>query len=351
MRIWFFLFLTLESMSLVSVILPVKNAEDNLPRAIQSIRGQSHTDWELLVVDDGSTDQSHEVAVQSEKTDARIRSIYNPGVGIVSALNHGISKAKGQLIARMDADDVSKPDRLREQITFLKAHPEIGLVGSRVNYLGDREQNAGYAAYVDWTNKLLSPNDIRTNRFVESPLAHPSVMFRRSLVREGEGPYRDGPFPEDYELWLRWIDKGVQMAKLNSPLLDWYDPPQRLSRTDQRYSPESFYRTKATYLAKWLQISEHIERPIWIWGAGRKTRKRTRFLEEAGIQFTGYLDIDPKKTGSQLGGIPVLQPDDLNLGARPFIISYVGARGARDLIRNYLLSKKLLEESDFILAA
>ena len=102
-----------------------------------------------------------------------------------------------------------------------------------------------------WTNGLLTHEEIALARFVESPLAHPSVMFRRSLV-ERWGGYAEGAFPEDYELWLRWLDAGVRMEKLADPLLIWNDSPTRLSRRDPRYAAEAFYRVKARYLARWL---------------------------------------------------------------------------------------------------
>lgn len=181
----------------VSIIMPVKNAETHLVRAINSIRSQSYKDWELMVVDDNSNDASYQLAETQGGKDPRIRLIQNSDPGIAHALNRGIALSVGSYIARMDADDVSHPDRLHEQVKFLNEHPEIGLVGTQVNFLGDRDQHAGYAAYVDWTNELVSWNDIRMNRYVESPFAHPSVMFRRSLVSANDEPYQQGNFPED----------------------------------------------------------------------------------------------------------------------------------------------------------
>ena len=176
-------------------------------------------------------------------------------------------------------------------------------------------------------------------------------MFRKQLVPSDDEPYRQGNFPEDYQLWLRWHQEGVQMAKVESKLLDWYDPPERLSRRDPRYSPDSFYKIKAKYLARWLKDQSFIERPIWVWGAGRITRKRAEYLEHAGIRFSGYLDIDPRKTNRAVKGLPILQPDQLDLSVNPFVISYVGSRGARTKIKRFLLAKGLQEELDFILAA
>ena len=168
---------------------------------------------------------------------------------------------------------------------------------------------------------------------------------------ETHGAYRDGPFPEDYELWLRWMSRGVRMVKLEDHLLNWHDSEDRLSRVDSRYSTESFYRIKARYLRIWLEDQGHHRRPIWIWGAGRITRKRARYLKNEGISFVGYIDIDLKKTGTILEGIPVIQPEDLNVNEHPFVISYVGIRGARNKISTYLENRGLKVEQDYILAA
>src|SRR5204862_7714986 len=164
--------------------------------------------------------------------------------------------------------------RLLRQWEFFDRHRQLGVVSCRGRHGGDKTAQAGYAAYVAWINSLLTPEDIALRRFVESPLAHPSGMFRRVLLQE-YGGYASGDFPEDYELWLRWMDAGVQFGKVDAELLLWNDTPTRLSRTDQRYRPEAFYRIKCVYLARWLERQvEPSRREIWLWGAGRITRQR-----------------------------------------------------------------------------
>jgi len=331
--------------------MPVYQAEDSLVVALESIREQSFEDWELLALDDGSRDASLQILKDYAQKDPRIRAIACEHRGIVQTLNQGIAEARGDYIARMDADDHCKPERLEKQFSFLEANPEVGLVGSRVEFGGDRDVSKGYAIYVDWTNQLIGEQEIRDNRFVESPFAHPSVMFRKSLCTEEDGPYADGDFPEDYELWLRWLDRGIKMYKLPETLLTWNDPPARLSRTHPRYDPYSFYRTKAHYLAKWLLSEVDAMRPLWIWGAGRTTRQRAAFLLEYNLGFAGFIDIDPKKEGGDIQGMPVILPHDINTHENPVIISYVANRGARDKIRRHLIGLGMVEGDDFIIAA
>lgn len=334
----------------VSVVLPVYNAGKALRAAVQSIVDQTEPDWELVVVDDGSTDSSPRIVAEFAKRDSRVRVLKRAHEGIVSALNAGVQACRGPLVARMDADDVSLPERLSVQAGLLDSHPEIGLAGCRVRYGGDREAQAGYAAHVDWANSLVGPEEIAAARFIESPFPHPSVMFRRS-VWERFGTYADGPFPEDYQLWLRWMDRGVRMAKADRELLVWNDPPQRLSRTDPRYSPDAFYACKARYLASWLAAHNPRHPDVVVWGAGRVTRKRAENLTDHGIRIEAYVDISPRAIGQTVHGRPVLAPDELPPPDECFVVPFVANRGARELIRARLQHAGFCELRNFIFAA
>jgi len=336
-------------MPLVSVVLPARNAAATIARAVASVQSQTLRDWELLAIDDGSKDATRFILIEMAQLDPRIR-VLRTKAGIPGALNAGIAAAAGEFVARMDADDESAPDRLEKQAAFLQANPPIGLVGTRVDFGGDPVTAEGYALHVEWVNTLLTPEEIALNRFIESPFAHPSVMFRRHLVHD-HGGYRDGDFPEDYELWLRWMDAGVPMAKLPETLLTWHDLPSRASRTDARYSPEAFYKLKAFWLAEWLQRELDPARGVWIWGAGRPTRQRAANLTEHGVKIAGYIDVDAKKTGKLVGGVPVVSPDELPPKETSFVLGYVGVRGARELHRAILEKSGRREGRDFLMCA
>ena len=286
-----------------------------------------------------------------------MRVVTRPRGGIVAALNAGLAAVRGQFVARMDADDEMPPERLAEQVAFLDSptNQSIGVVGCLVEHGGDARATAGYALHVAWLNSLVTPDEIALNRFVESPLAHPSVMFRRELPIL-HGGYRDGAFPEDYELWLRWLDAGVRIAKVPRVLLRWNDPPGRASRTDPRYSSEAFFATKAPWIARWLRrhgIGAEGTRRIFVWGAGRPTRKRADLLAAHGVRIAGYVDIDPRKATRAIGGVgkPVLLVDELPPPAETFILGYVSSRGARDLIRTALTRRGHVEGRDFLMCA
>lgn len=335
----------------VSVVMPVYNGEATVERAVRSVFTQTDPDWELVVVDDGSTDGTLEVLRRLAGEEPRLRVVAIAHSGIVAALNRGLAESRGALIARMDADDHSYPERLARQRAMLGARPELGLVACRVAHAGEADrETTGYALHVDWLNDQVSEEDIALHRFIESPLAHPSVMFRRELV-DRLGGYREGPFPEDYELWLRWLDAGVRMAKVPETLLVWHDLPGRLSRTHPCYSVEAFYRLKAHYLARWLARHNPRHPELVVWGAGKTSRQRSAYLEAEGCRITGYVDINPKKEGRTAYGRPIHMPEAIVGPEFGFVVSYVGKRGAGELIRAQLVARGYVEGRDFLLAA
>lgn len=335
-------------MTLVSVLLPVFNGEAFVSTALDGLLSQEGVDFEVVAVDDGSTDQTLSILNDYARKDPRVRVVPIAHGGIVAALNAGLAACSGCYIARMDADDVCLPGRLQTQAYFLDRNPCIGLVAGKVIYGGDADLFGGFSRYVDWVNQLESPEDIRMARFIESPLIHPSVMFRAKLIQT-LGFYRDGLFPEDYELWLRFLEAGVQMTKVPEEVVVWNERPKRLSRTHPRYGEEAFYRLKADYLARLLQGPAYSGRSLLVWGAGKTSRRRAAFLMEHGVEIDGYVDIDPKKIGNQIDGVRVVPKTDIRKG--DLVFSYAGARGARELIQDYLESSGFIAENDFILVS
>lgn len=324
----------------VSVLMPVRDAPETVPAAVQSVRSQTLTDWELVIVDDGSEPTTAGLLQALAADEKRIVLIRQKALGIAAALNRGLKACRGPLIARMDADDQMESRRLELQKGYLARHEDCGLVSCRVRFGGTE---AGYAAHVDWINSLMTHGAMSLRRFVEAPVAHPSVMFRRDLISR-HGGYRQGYFPEDYELWLRWLDAGVRFGKVDQELLIWNDPPRRLSRTDGRYSVDAFYSMKCEYLRRWLD-AESAGREIWLWGAGRITRRRFDGLLDL---ISGFIDVDVAKRGVHRDGRSVRMANDLPERSKSLILCGVGARGARAKISAHLMERGWLEGRDFL---
>jgi len=185
---------------LVSVVMPVYNGERFLRDAIESILHQSFTDFEFIIIDDGSNDTS--VAIIKEYPDSRIRLIQNPvNLGITQTLNTGIHQAVGKYICRMDADDVALPKRLQIQTAHLETHPKIAVLGSNTTVIDEIGQKANDEYYPQ------TDREIKSSIFTHNPFAHSSVMIRHSVLDE-LGVYDSGYLHnEDYDLWLRVATK------------------------------------------------------------------------------------------------------------------------------------------------
>ncbi len=326
----------------ISVILPFRDASSTLRRSVRSILDQTFHDFELLLVDDGSTDDSPQIADSFQ--DERIRHIRLNPQGIVGALNEGIYASHGIFVARMDSDDYSHPERLKKQLAFFQDNPDLGVVSCLVNYRGDKEKNFGYYHYVQWTNEVTTHETIYLKRFMESPLAHPSAMIRRELIKK-YGVYKEGEFPEDYELWLRLMEKGVKFGKVPDYLLDWYDDDNRLSRRHKKYSMEAFYKVKAEYFSKWYKSYFSSTPPqILVWGTGKSVKQKSKYLEEFNLEIAGYIDI-LDKPDHWFNDKPVFY--DKDLPDRIFILSFVGDRQGKKMIYEFLISNGYEEGRSF----
>ncbi len=334
----------------VSVTMPCFNCADTLPAAVASILSQTMQDFEIVAVDDGSSDATADVLRDLARQDRRIRPLFLPHQGVALAANAAVEAAQGAYVARQDADDVSLPRRLEVQAGMLDADPTLGVAGCRVRFGGDAQAGQGYARYVDWINGLLRHEDIFLNRFIESPFAHPSMMYRRDVALR-HGLYREGPFPEDYEFILRLLEAGVRMEKSQEELLVWNDPPTRLSRTHPRYDVMAFYRTKTEFLCRWLAAHNPHHPRVVAWGAGRLSRRRSDLLAEHGVEIAAYVDVDPKKTGRPVQGRPVWLRERLPAAGECFVLAYVASRGARGEIREFLAQRGYVEGKDFLCVA
>lgn len=338
----------------VSVVLPMRDAQKTIADCLQSILAQTFPLFETIIIDDGSKDDSAAIVAAWAKRDNRIRLIKQPPQGIVAALNHGLALARGRYIARMDADDLMQPQRLQAQTQFLYKNADIGLLASQVEVFPRHESNLGLHQYVDWQNSCVSAADIKDEIYIESPLVHPSVMMRREIMPPS-GLYRDGDFPEDYELWLRLTHAGVKMAKTPQVLLRWRDSDTRATRIDKRYQRQNFDALRARYLSQDRRLLA--ERPLVIWGAGRKTRKRVGLLFEYGFKPHAWIDIDTKKIGKQYHQATVFASGWLHRhatktphdGRKPFVLGYVNNYGARELIAQVLNDFGYIRGKDYLM--
>jgi len=330
----------------VSILLPAYNASATLPAALRSIRRQSFPDWECIVVDDGSTDATADCVRDEIARDPRFLLLPQAHAGLVSALQVGLAHCRGHFVARMDADDLMHRRRLELQIATLVAEPDWSAVGSHVRCFPRRDLGAGRRAYESWLNRITTVDDVARERFVECPVAHPTILFRTDFLR-GLG-YRDRGWPEDYDLLLRALAAGHRFGIVPQRLHSWRDSPQRLSRTSESYSIEAFTRCKAEYLARGFLAEQ--QRYI-LWGYGGTGKSLRRALAAHGRHPAYIIELHPRRLGATIRGAPVLPPESLASIERLPLIASVAGHEARSEIRAFLANLGWCESIDFVCAA
>lgn len=328
---------------LVSVLLPSFNAARFLGTAVASIQRQTLPAWELLLLDDGSEDETARLAETFARTDPRIRAFRFPHRGIAHTLNEGLVRARGLFVARMDADDVSHPLRLSLQEEFLERNPSISVVGSLVRLFPRAQVPQGMLEYERWVNALVTPEEIGREIFVDAPLVHPSVMMRREVL-ESVGGYRSEG-PEDFDLWLRLHLAGKRFAKVLQVLLFWRERLERSTRRSSDYSREAFRRCRAQHLAEWIGPGRSV-----LVAGNREAKRLGKLLEDRGVTIRAFVDLDPARIGRRVRGIPVIGYDEVGKGeyAGVVLLAAVGSRGAREEIRRRLLARGCRESRDFV---
>ncbi len=197
----------------VSVLLPVWNGEAFLEQAMESILRQTLSSFELIVIDDGSTDASVQIAEKFARGDNRVRVLRRAHQGLSAALNAGIATARGEYNARMDADDISLPDRLQKQVAYLDAHPACVAAGTWIEVVDEAALHLGLKTFVETHEEIFAA----LYRGI-SPIAHPTIVVRRDVLRAAGG-YDARRYPsEDLDLWFRLAERG-ELANLGEALL------------------------------------------------------------------------------------------------------------------------------------
>lgn len=228
-----------------TVLLPVYNGEAYLAEAIQSILRQTFQDFELLILDDGSTDGS--VALARASDDARIRlEASATNQGMVTTLNRGLAMLQGEYIARMDADDIAAPDRLARQVAFLDEHPEVGMCGGYF-----RRFSPEHSGRTGLEQPALGHDAIQFQLLFRSGICHSSVMMRREVLQK-HGLAYSGAYPcaEDYELWVR-LGRVTRLANIPHRLIDYRVHGAGISGrrgAEQRHSARRIRRLQAANL-------------------------------------------------------------------------------------------------------
>ena len=231
----------------ITVLMPAYNAERFIGKAIESILNQTYKDFEFLIINDGSIDNTESI-IQSY-SDLRIRYIRNEkNIGLIATLNNGIDLANGEWIARMDADDIALPQRLEFQKQYVDTHKETDVLSSTIIFINEAGESTG-----TWPldQKTINTKELKSAMIRENCIAHPTVMCRKSLLQKFK--YRPNSIHiEDYDLWLRLLNRGYNFAKIDIPLLYYRVHTESVTGTHLKKSNFYFRHAKT----KWNVLIE-----------------------------------------------------------------------------------------------
>jgi glycosyltransferase involved in cell wall biosynthesis len=332
--------------------MPVRNDASVVAKCLDDIAKQSFENYELLIVDDGSTDETPQLLEKAKGRDARVRIIQTSANGIVSALNIGLAECKGDFIARMDADDRMKKTRLAKQLQFMQENPELDLIGCRVEGFTDfgTFPESGIQ-YQSWSNSLMFHEQIERDLFAESPIVHPSFFATKVLFNK-IGGYSENPWAEDYDVILRAYGKGAKFGKHPEILLRKYHAPGRLSRRESMYKRPAMFDAKINFLLEFGLLKNR--RGVLIVGSGPTGRQAAQSFEKRKVKLFGFVDNrqgppERQVKGRPAWGFPDLPPTEFLQQFRDvLIVLAIGNAEGQRAFSELLLKNSFIENHDFV---
>lgn len=284
---------------LVSIIMPCKNAALYLDECVQSIVNQTYSNWELIVINDHSTDHSSSILEEWSAKNSSIVCLQNKGNGIIEALRLALTKSKGEMITRMDADDIMSPNKLEIMVDQLTKSGEGHIATGSVKYFRkDKPLGNGYKRYAEWLNSLSIAGNNFNDIYKECTIPSPCWMMYRSDLMS-IGAFDSNRYPEDYDLAFRMYQHQICVIPSSDLTLHlWRDHGDRASRNDENYKDNRFLSLKIEYFTKLDYIDDQ---PLVLWGAGTKGKLIAQELIQRDINFDWITD-NSKKIGHNIYG-------------------------------------------------
>ncbi|MFT4544036.1 MAG: glycosyltransferase involved in cell wall biosynthesis [Bacteroidia bacterium] len=315
--------------------MPVKNAGPYLEDCLKSILNQTEINWELITVNDNSSDESKLILEDFAKRDSRIIALENSGSGIINALRKAYAKASGNLITRMDADDLMPINKLivlkKELLSKGTGHLAIGLV----KYFSDEGLKDGYRYYESWLNELTASGTNYADIYKECVIPSPCWMVHREDFEKCDA-FNPDTYPEDYDLCFRFYQHNLKVIPCAEVLHQWRDHSARTSRNDHNYADNRFLDLKL----KWfLELDYNPTRPLVIWGAASKGKLLVKGLLNAGIKFH-WMCNNPNKINKHVYDTLIENVSHIGALENPQVIIAVANKEQQAEIRSKLSAEK-----------
>ncbi|ADV50734.1 glycosyl transferase family 2 [Cellulophaga algicola DSM 14237] len=327
---------------LVSIVIPFKNTEDYFLECLSSISQQSYLNFEVIAVDDSSTDGSKKIATIIANTDDRFTVLTNQGTGIISALQLAYRKAKGTFITRMDADDVMSSTRLEVMVRSLQKYGTNHIAVGKVKYFSATGVNDGYAVYESWLNSLTADGKNFSEIYKECVIPSPCWMVHKSDF-DRCGAFNSEVYPEDYDLAFRFYKNHLKCIPCDQVLHLWRDYSTRTSRTSDHYAENTFLDLKFHYFK---EIELNPKKNIVLWGAGKKGKTMAQKLINAAIDFR-WICNNTKKIGKHIYEVEMQSVTALKEIENPQLIITVANQEDQKAIKTLLESLHLTSYEDY----
>jgi glycosyltransferase involved in cell wall biosynthesis len=325
----------------VSILMPVFNAGPYLDKCLNSILEQSFQDWELIAIDDHSTDDSLSKLCSFEKKDRRIKVFTNRGNGIIHALRFALQQSSGAYISRMDADDIMATHKIETLYQSLKAAGPGHLSTGLVAYFSDEELGEGYRHYACWLNELTLTNEHYHHIYKECVIPSPCWMIAKDdLIRVGA--FEFDRYPEDYDLCFRFYQHQLKVIGNESLLHYWRDHGERASRNQEVYADNFFMPLKMEYF---LRLDYDPSRQLLIWGAGKKGKRMAQWLKSQEVPFT-WICNNSKKWRQTIYGCSLYPPEKILSFQQVQILVAVASPDGQEEIRRFAGENKLENAKD-----
>lgn len=327
---------------LISILIPFKNTAEFLSECITSIINQTYTNWELIIVNDNSTDNSAAIVKQFADNDSRIKLFKNTSNGIIEALSLALSNSNGELITRMDSDDIMTTNKLEILSDNLIKHGKGHLAVGQVKYFSEAGIGKGFTKYENWLNALTVNGKNYSEIYKECVIPSPCWMVYRDDLLACDA-FDSNRYPEDYDLAFRFYKHDLKPIACDTVLHHWRDYEVRTSRTHEHYAKNHFIALKLHYF---LELDYIKEKQLTIWGAGTKGKVLAKALIQKGISFHWICD-NPNKIGRDIYG-QILKPFNfLESVKNPQSIITVANADAQEYIKSYLAQQQMQPMVDY----
>ncbi|MGY8926246.1 MAG: glycosyltransferase [Flavobacteriales bacterium] len=324
----------------ISVIMPVKDTAKYLRTCLDSIIDQTYTNWELLAVDDRSSDSSLSILKEYAQKDDRISAISNPEPSLLNALRLGYSHSSGALIHRMDSDDYMPHEKLRRMIE--KSKKGVLVTGATEYFSDEAPIGDGFRRYDKWLMEIAEVQSYREEMYKECVIPSNCWLIHREDFDRVKGFELD-TFPEDYDLCFRFLDAGLNIVGIPEVLHNWRDRSDRISRNWDAYKDNRFFNLKIVYF---YRISRDSKRPLVLWGAGKNGKDLAKLILLNENNFHWICD-NAKKIGKDIYDIRMHHFDHLLKLDNPQLIIAVASPDGQIEIQQILDKLNLKKGVDY----